>query len=128
MWLCHFSKLKLLRVSRKWWSSFSILKTLSVIRKWWSPFSVLTLLTFVVMGGRVDSAPPSFPLCSLDWQMIEAVAFVNKSSSTFYEQNIIVRYLLTSLFFWWGHHESKTPTEIPSFLRVCMGCLIFACV
>ena len=28
MWWSHFSKLKLLRVSRKWWSPFSMVKTL----------------------------------------------------------------------------------------------------
>ena len=36
MWWNHFTKLKLLRVSRKWWGPFSILKTLRVIRKWWN--------------------------------------------------------------------------------------------
>ena len=44
MWRSFFSKLKPLRVSRKWWCPFSMLETLRVLRKWWSPFSVLKTL------------------------------------------------------------------------------------
>ena len=70
--------------------------------------------TFVVMGAR--------RILLIDkWE--KSVAFVNKSS-TFYAQNVIVRYWLTLFFFWWRHHKLKTPTEIPSFLHICMACLI----
>ena len=76
-------------------------------------------LTFIAMGRGQILSPTVF-----SWL---TNAFVNKSS-TFYEQNFMVRYLLTSLFFWWCHHKLKTPTEIPSFLHICMRCLIFAWV
>ena len=52
--ICHFSKLKPLRMSRKWWCPFSILKSfrsrkkvmqsffgIKTSRQWWSSFSVL---------------------------------------------------------------------------------------
>ena len=39
-----FFKIKLLKVSRKWWSPFSILKTLRIVRKSCSPISVLKTL------------------------------------------------------------------------------------
>ena len=66
-------------------------------------------------------SPP--PICSLDWQKVEVCCFCQQVI-----QSVLVRYLLALFFFWWHHHILKAPTDIPSFLRISMGCLIFACV
>ena len=58
--------------------------------------------TLVVMvGGQIPPPPTPPPPASvlLIDKWCRSFAFANKSS-TFYEQNLIVRYLLTSLFFW----------------------------